>query len=185
MATVVETLLTAEEFARLPDSGFLEELVKGKVIRMTPPRPYHGFICLRVGRLLASYVEAQDLGYVLSNDSGVITERSPDTVRGADVAYYSYKRVPKGSLPYEEYLAVAPELVVEVLSPDDRWSKALAKAAEYLSAGVEVVVVVDPKRRVVHVFEQDQPVRILSDQDDLTLQTLLGDFRVPIGQLFD
>jgi Uma2 family endonuclease len=185
MATVAETLLTAEEFGRRPDSGFPEELVKGKVIRMSPPKPLHGYVCNRIDKVLTAHVDAHHLGYVFINDSGVITERGPDTVRGADVCFYSYNRVPEGSLPDEEYLEVAPELVFEVLSSNDRWPKALAKMAEYLSAGVEVVIIVDPKRRVAHIFEQDQPVHVLSENDDLTLPTILGDFRVPVRKLFD
>jgi Uma2 family endonuclease len=185
MATVVETLLTAEEFGRRPDSGSPEELVKGKIVRTNVPKPYHGYICIKLGGSLDAYVTAHNLGYVVGNDSGVITERGPDTVRGADVAYYSYNRVPKGSLDREEYLEVPPELVFEVLSPNDRWPKALAKTAEYLTAGVEVVVVVDPKRRLIHIFEPDQPVCMLTENDDLTIPAILGDFRVPVRQLFD
>jgi Uma2 family endonuclease len=187
MATVVETLLTAEEFGHRPDSGFPEELVRGKIIRMTVPKPYQGYICGNVTIAVGSFVKANDLGHVLGNDSGIITERGPDTVRGADVAYYSYNRVPKGSLDREEYLEVPPELVFEVLSPNDRWPKALAKTAEYLTAGVEVVLVLvlDPKRRVIHIFEPDRPVRILTEDDDLTIPTILTNFRVPTRQLFD
>ena len=50
----------------------------------------------RRGGSLGNFVEEHDLGRVMSNDSGVITERDPDTVRGADVAYYSYARLPEG-----------------------------------------------------------------------------------------
>ena len=50
-------------------------------------------------RILGNHVYDNDLGRVLSNDSGVITERGPDTVRGADVCFYSFVRVPKGPLP--------------------------------------------------------------------------------------
>jgi hypothetical protein len=114
----------------------------------------------------------------------VITERGPDTVRGADISFYSYQRVPRGPLP-AGYLAVAPDLVFEVLSPDDRWREVLRKVAEYLDAGVQVVVVLDPAPRKIHIFEGDEPARILTDQDELTLPWVLGEFRVPVSRFFD
>src|SRR5271165_889101 len=111
-----EPLLTAEQFAQRPDSGHPEELVRGRVVPMPMPRPRHGEICKKVGRILGNWVEEEDLGRVLSNDTGVITERDPDTVRGADISFYSYARVPRGPLP-DRYLDTPPDLVVEVLSP--------------------------------------------------------------------
>src|SRR5258708_37197012 len=124
-------LMTAEEFARRPDPGHPEELVRGRVVPVPVPDRRHGQICSKVCRLLGNFAEEHDLGHVLNNDSGVITARQPDTVRGADVAFYSYNRLPKGPLPVL-YPEVAPDLVVEVRSPGDRWPEALAKVAEYL-----------------------------------------------------
>ena len=183
MATETEILLTVEEFSRRPDPGYPEELVKGRIVRMSIARPYHGLVCGNVSVIVGSYAKSHHLGYVLS--TGVITERGPDTVRGADVAFYSYNRVPKGSLRREEYLDVVPELVFEVLSPDDRWPKVLAKVLEYLAAGVSVVCVLDPSRRNLHLYEGEEPVRILSEHDELTLPTILGEFRVAVRDFFD
>ncbi len=185
MATATPVLLTAEEFARRPDPGYPEELVKGTIIRMPPPKTYHGYVCLNVGGIVRAHVKANGLGFVIGNDAGVITERGPDTVRGADVAFYSFKRVPKGTLPREEYLDVVPELVFEVLSPDDRWTKVMAKVVEHLDAGVAVVCVLDPSRRNLYLYEGEEPVRILSEDDEFTLPALLGEFRVAVRDFFE
>lgn len=185
MATATEVLLTAEEFSRRPDPGYPAELVKGKIVRMNPTKPYHGYVCGNVAIMVGSHAKTHGLGSIATNDSGVITEREPDTVRGADVAFYSYDRVPKGTLPREVYLDVVPELIFEVLSPDDRWPKVLAKVVEYLDAGVGVVCVLDPSRRTLHLFEGEEPVRVLTEDDELTLPNLLGDFRVAVRDFFD
>jgi Uma2 family endonuclease len=177
-------LLTAEEFARRPDPGYPEELVKGRIISMPLPGARHGQICCKVGRFLGNHADDHDLGHVLSNDSGTVTERGPDSVRGPDVSFYSYAKLPKGPLPVG-YPAVPPDLVVEVLSPHDRWPKVLAKVVEYLTAGVAVVGVVDPERQTLHLYEGEQPVRILGADDELTLPNVLGDFRMRVGRLFD
>ena len=142
-ATVLpQDLLTAEEYGRRTDSGRPDELVMGKVVPMTVPNRRHGQICNKVGRILGNFSEEHDLGHVLNNDAGVITRRNPDTVRGPDVAFYSFSRLPKGPLP-QSYGPEVPELVIEVRSPNDRWADVLAKVAEYLSAGVLAVVVLD------------------------------------------
>jgi Uma2 family endonuclease len=135
--------------------------VRGRIVPMRHPKPRHGEICNRAGRILGDCAEDRDLGRVLSNDTGVITERGPDTVRGADISYYSFARVPKGPLP-DRYLDTAPDLVVEVLSPSDRWPKVLAKVSEYLDAGTTVVVVLDDERRLAHVYRADGTTRILA-----------------------
>jgi Uma2 family endonuclease len=188
MATVPQqsrTLMTVAEFARLPDTGTPSELVRGRVVQMNPPKPYHGWICANVVGLLSNHVKAQDLGYVLGNDSGVVTERDPDTLRGADVAFYSFAKVPRDSLSRTDYLEVPPDLVIEVLSPDDRWRRVLAEVAEYLNAGVGVVGVLDPEGRTFHLYEGDRAVRVLAEDDELTLPDLLGDFRVAVRRFLD
>jgi Uma2 family endonuclease len=184
MATVTEALLTAEQFAALPDPGHPEELVRGRIVPMPMPKPRHGYICNKVGRIIGNFVEEHQLGWVLNNDTGVITERNPDTVRGADVAFYSFGRLPRGELP-DHYPEVAPELVFEVRSPSDRWPQVLAKVAEYLEAGVLIVVVLDDERRSAHVFGADGTNRMLGADDELKLPDLLGEFRVAVGRFFE
>jgi Uma2 family endonuclease len=183
MATAT-ALLTAEEYLLLSDMGQPTELVRGKVVTLDVPTPRHGEICVQTCYLLWRYLETKGLGRVVSNDSGVLTERDPDTVRGADVAFYSYARVPRGPLP-PGYLPVPPELVFEVRSPTDRWSEIVIKAGEYLRAGVSVVCVLDQQTRTAHLFEPDQPPRALSEDADLTFPDILSGFRVPVRQFFE
>ena len=181
---ITEPLLTAEQFAQRPDPGHPEELVRGRVISMPMPRPRHGEICSRVVRILGNWVEEKDLGRVLSNDTGVITKRDPDTVRRADISFYSYTRVPRGPLP-DHYLDVAPDLVVEVVSPSDRWPKVLAKVAEYLDAGTSAVLVFDDSRRVAHLNRADGATLLLGATDELTIPDLFGSFSVSVGRFFE
>lgn len=183
MATT-ETTLTAEDFRLLPDDGALTELYRGQVIDVNLPSPRHGQVCGSVVYVLRQFLEQRNLGRVVSNDSGIITEKNPDTVRGADVAFYSYTRVAKGPLP-AGYLNVAPELVFEVFSPSDRWSDLLAKVAEYLKAGVTIVCVLDPDAETAHVFRADRPVQILMSDHELALPDVLADFRTIVARFFE
>jgi hypothetical protein len=89
MATV-EALLTAEEYRLMPDNGRPTELVRGRIVSVNVPAPRHGEICANICYLLRRYFEDEDLGHAVTNDSGVQTERDSDTIRGADVSFYSY-----------------------------------------------------------------------------------------------
>ena len=177
-------LMTAEQFGQRPDPGYPEELVRGRVVAMSVPDRRHGYVCGRADRIFGNFVDEHDLGRVMCNDSGVITERDPDTVRGADVAYYSYARLPKGTLP-TGYGPEVPELVVEVRSANDRWREILEKVSEYLNAGVLVVVVLDPEPQIAHVFSADDPPRTLRAEEELILPGILDDFRVRVGRFFE
>jgi Uma2 family endonuclease len=129
-------------------------------------------------------VRANKLGRLASNDSGVVTERGPDTVRGGDVAFSSYSRIPPGPLP-RGYLSVVPELIFEVRSPTDRWSKVLGKVAEYLAAGVTVVCVLDQVSETVQVYRDEELRHTLHNSDELHLPDVLGDLRIPVQRFFE
>jgi Uma2 family endonuclease len=181
MTTAVK-LMTAEEYLLLPDDGWPTELVRGRVITMNMPFPRHGEICSNTGYIVRSYLETNDVGRVVTN-SGLIVERDPDTVRGADVGFYSYKQIPKGPLP-QGYLSVPPELVFEVRSPGDRWRDVLAKVAEYLAAGVLRVCVLDQETETITVYSANEPEAKLTRDQELVLPDILPGFAVRVARFF-
>jgi Uma2 family endonuclease len=182
-ATTAKRLLTAEEYSRLPDDGRMTELVRGEVVEMNIPVSRHGEICARITYLLQRFLEDHPVGRVISNDSGVITERGKDTVRGPDVAFCSFARIPPGPLAWE-YLSVPPEVVFEVRSPTDRWPAILTKTAEYLNAGVGAVCVVDQATMSVYVYRTDDNCAFPSDKE-LVLPELDAAFRIPVRRFFE
>jgi Uma2 family endonuclease len=177
-------LITAEDYARLPDRGVRTELVRGEVIEMNPPYPRHGQICSKIDRIVGAFVDEQELGHVICNDAGIVTEREPDTVRGGNVWYISYQKVPKGPLP-NDYLPVPPDIVFEVLSEHDQWPRVYAKIAEYLAVGVAVVCTVDPRDETVRLYFADSPEVVLNADDELTFPNQLPGFSVLVQRLFE
>jgi Uma2 family endonuclease len=184
MIATRKRLITAEQYMRMPDDGRHTELVRGRIEVMPMPKPRHGWYCVRVIVILEEYARKHKSGRVFSNDSGVVTERDPDTVRGADVAYYSYKRVPRGKLP-PGYLAVPPEAIFEVRSPDDRKGRLLTKIGEYLTLGVDVVCLNDPEAATITVYQGDMAPRVLEQGATLDLTKVLPGFRVPVARFFE
>ena len=174
-------LLTAEEFEAEPDDR-RTELVEGKVVEMSPTGYRHGRVQIRIARLMGNFVDERDLGDV-SGESGVITRRNPDSVRGPDVMFYSWERMPKGEATIG-FTEVAPEVIFEVLSPSQTLRKLVKKAEEYLAAGVLCVCIVDPEQRSVMVHERDMPVLVLTEQDTLQLPAPLADWPPRVGDFF-
>jgi Uma2 family endonuclease len=185
MATATQTkLLTAEEFmaADLGDGTF--ELVRGVVIEVPPQTPEHGLVCANTSFALETYGRQSGRGYTLSNDSAVLTERGPDTVRGADVAFYSHARWPRAEVG-KTVPPVPPDLAVEVYSPSDRQGAMSRKVAEYLSAGTLMVWVIYPEKRTIVIHRSDdQPQLVLHDGDVIEDLPELPGFRCAVAELF-
>jgi Uma2 family endonuclease len=184
MATITPSeLLTAEAYGELPDLGRPTELVRGRIVEMNVPYPRHGQVCARISHLLQCYLDTNDIGHVLINDAGVILERNPDTVRGPDVTFISYEKAPKGRLP-KKYFEVAPELVFEVRSPSDRWGRIFQRVGDFLTAGTQVVCVVDPESEAVQLHFADRPTETLRLSDTLSFPALLPGFSTSVSAIF-
>jgi Uma2 family endonuclease len=176
-----EVLISGEELFHRPDLNPCE-LVEGRIVPMVPTGYTHGILELRLGAGMLAWAEATGRGRVLAGEVGIYIRRNPDTVRAADILYISNERYarrgPSG------YLDVAPELTVEVLSPDDRWSEVTDKLDDYFSAGVNAVWVVDPRRRQVFVYHSLSAVQPLGVGEILEDPDLLPGFSLPLADLF-
>ncbi len=181
--STAEKLLTAEEYFQRADKPEYSELVRGVIVSMTPPGFRHGLVCLQAGYLLKRYLEEHDVGRVISNDGGIVTQRDPDSVRGGDVSFYSFDRLPREVTP-AGYPVSSPNILFEVHSPHDRWSEIHKRTAEYLKAGVELVCVLVPESSSAHVFYPDRPGVILAGDEELTLPAPLDEFRTPVSAFF-
>jgi Uma2 family endonuclease len=168
------TLMTAEELLRSSFPDKRVELVRGKLIVREPPGYQHGLVTARLTGALVNHVAATGLGDVLAGDAGFTLARDPDTVRGPDVAFISRARAPRPT-PIA-FAPLAPDLVVEVLSPSDRQGEALEKAADWLNAGTRLVWVIDPMRRQARVYRLDGTLSSLDANGTLEGEDVLPGF---------
>lgn len=176
-------LMTAAEFLLAEGLPVRCDLVKGKVVELNVPSKLHGFLCVEIAFLLRLHARKHNNGVVIANDSGVQTQRDPDSVRGVDVAYCSYERIPKGKLP-DDYSGPGPEVIFEVRSKSDRWPATLAKVADYLQSDALVVCVVDPKPEVVRVFRPDGSDLTLTKSDVLEIPEIKPMFTCRVAEIF-
>lgn len=177
------TLLTIEDLSALPDDADRYDLIRGALIQMAPAAAKHGKCAMRLGSRLDGYVTRHRLGTVFAAETGFVLARDPDTVLAPDVAFVRADRLP----PEEEWvrhLALAPDLVVEGLSPSDTASAVLDKVLFYLDAGSRLVVTLDPIRRIAFVYGPDRVGRIRRLDDTFDGGDVVPGFRLPLADLF-
>jgi Uma2 family endonuclease len=184
--TMQETarLITAEEFEALPGHDHHYELVMGRLVpRMSPVGLRHGEVVSRIILRLMHHTEKNSLGLV-GPELGVKLTSDPDTVRGPDVAFVRRERIP-ATRP-RGFFVGAPDLAVEVLSPDDRPREVRVKVENYLEHGTTVVLVVDPDHNSVTVFRRAAPpIRLNDDDDVIDLDDAVPGFRCTVREIFE
>ncbi len=179
---VSTTLLTAADLLEMPDDGVRHELIRGELTGMNPTGFHHLEIGGLLSRRMGTFAEQHGLG-VVGGEAGFVFSRDPDTVLAPDIVFVRADRLP----PRDErqgFLALAPDLAVEILSPSDRAIEVNEKVVIYLQAGVRLVWIIDPRRRTVTAYAADRTARVLVEGDDLDGGDVLPAFRLPLTELF-
>lgn len=180
-------LMTAEEFAALPDDGTDRDLIAGRVrvwgTKMTWRNRTHSRIEALVVYCLERWLKANPEvgGLVVSGEAGFRLRREPQSLVGIDVAYVSAACV-AATAPELPYFDGPPVLAVEILSPSDSREKVVGKVRDYLAAGT-IVWVIDPDFRTVSVHRPGQVVETLNELQELSGEPELPGFRVPVRQI--
>lgn len=179
-------LMTAEEFydwANRPENrNKYCELERGEIVEMSRPGRRHGLVCANVAGILRNYVIQRKKGFVCSNDTGVIVERDPDTVRGPDVMLFEDAvRIEDVDEKYGEH---PPLLAVEVLSPNDTSGKVMRRIREQKRFGTRLIWVLDPDARNTTVYQIGKEEKVVAESEELTGEDILPDLRVSVKELF-
>jgi len=173
-------LMTAEELlhTNIPDKR--TELVRGRLVVREPAGYRHGVVTMNLAIRLGQHIDLTAAGQLLAAETGFTLFRSPDTVRAPDIGFVRRERVPTETRGFPE---LAPDLVVEVLSPDDRPGETLAKVADWLEAGAPLVWVIDPERRIARIYRRDGTESVLSEADALLGEDVLPGFRCVLSSI--
>lgn len=183
MTTTAAKLLTADDLLRLHSEGVYGELIRGVLQETMPPGERHGAIMAEITALLVVFVKRFRLGRVTTGDVGVWIERDPDTVRGPDIAFFSTERIQAGP-PLPGYSVAIPDLVVEIVSPNDKSHEIYDKARMWLSHGVRLVWVVKPETRTVEVHQSGSGVEVIGDSGELDGCDVLPGFTCALTEIF-
>lgn len=173
--TTATKLMTADELLRMPDDGYRYELVRGELKKMSPAGWNHQRIIMRISRHLANYVADHKLGEVVPSETSFLLGRNPDSVRCPDVAFVRAERV----IDTDLYFPGAPDLAVEVMSPNDTYPKVLAKKDEYLRSGVRAVVIVTRRKSV----EIHRLSGVTQAEDVLAVDEVVPGWQMPLSEI--
>ncbi|HLH24176.1 MAG TPA: Uma2 family endonuclease [Chloroflexota bacterium] len=175
-------LMTAAELERLPDDGQRHELVRGELRTMAPPGFEHGGVTLRCGSSLLIHVDAHQLGKVVT-DAGFLLATDPDIVRLPDVAFVTRERADAAGR-VRGFWVGAPDLAIEIISPNDLYGEVDEKVADYLEYGTRLVLVANPRRCTVAAHRPGQPVQMYAGDDILQAEDIVPGWKLPLPDLF-
>jgi Uma2 family endonuclease len=180
MATTSAPLQATEaDLLRTPRDGRKYELVDGE-IRVSPAGGRHGAVSLCVGAKLLIYVRERNLGHAFDSSTGF---RLPSgNVRSPDASFVARGRM-EAEQPPKGFVPLAPDLAIEVLSPEDRPRDVLDRVGEYLESGTRLVWVLDPETRSAIVYRSMTDVRRLEEGDRLDGEDVLPGFRVALREV--
>ena len=166
--------MTAEELlhAHFPDKR--TELVRGRLVVREPAGGRHGLVAMKLALRLGAHVDRTSAGQLFAAETGFTLFRGPDTVRAPDIAFVRRERLPD-PIP-TAFPELAPDLVVEVLSPGDRPGESLAKVGDWLEAGARLVWVIDPERRIARVYRADGTESSLTEVESLDGEEVVPGF---------
>jgi Uma2 family endonuclease len=185
MSAVAEKLITADEFFQMPEpaDGSKQELVKGVIVTVAQPGFRHGEVQTTIAFILKSFLKSHPIGRVIV-ESGVRTDHDPDSVRGPEVSFWSFERLPAEQRPIG-YPEVAADLCVEVRSPSQSRRELREKVREYLANGVRMVWVVEADDQTVTVYRQPGEGRIFSEDAILTGEDVIPGFQSRVAEFFE
>jgi Uma2 family endonuclease len=177
---IKEKLLTGDEALALGlDQPF--DLVNGRIVTIDHTGDEHGLHEAEIAWHLINFNRERKLGWVLAGEVSLYTRYDPDTVRGVDVIFISRQRLPA---PTGKAIRVAPELVIEIVSPSDRWSDLRDKIAEYFAIGVERVWIVEPGKKQLLVYRTPTDFVQITEQESVQGEGVLAGFILPLRELF-
>jgi Uma2 family endonuclease len=181
-AIATKTTYTPEELLAMPDEKDYE-LVDGHLVERHVST-LSSWVAGELQFQIRTYCQTHPIGRVFPADLGYqCYPDAPGKVRRADVSFVLDARLPAEAWS-EGYLKIAPDLAVEVISPNDLAWELDQKVAEYLGAGVRLVWVVHPEARAVRVHRAGGRASWLGADEELSGEEVLPGFRCPIGMIF-
>ncbi len=181
---VATGVMTVEEFAQLHSDYWRYELIRGEVLRMPPAGGRHGLIAGEVAIRVGHALLTSGAGKTFLADTGFLLARDPDVLLAPDAAFIRADRLSKDVVKIG-YLEIAPDIVLEVLSPNDRASDVMAKVSEYLRAGAQILWLVDPDRKTITVYRPGMQPEELSGSDELDGGEIIPELRIPLAEIFE
>ena len=176
------THYTPDDLLTLPEYGRFE-LIDGQLVeRNMGAKSSYAATNLLV--LMGYFVRSNNLGLVFQADCGYqIFAEEPGRVRFADVSFIRRGKLPEDRVP-QGHCRVAPDLVIEAVSPNDTAYEIEDKIAQWLSAEVQLVWVLYPETHRVQVHRADGTVTKLQSGEQLVGEDVVAEFQCQVAEVF-
>jgi len=180
-AVATATRITPEELLNLPDQDRYE-LVDGQLVEVNVS-VLSSLVAGELSTHLASFCRQNGLGWVWPADTFCKFSRDPNQVRRPDGLFIRRERL-TAALLEASFITIPPDLVAEVISPNDLAYEVDEKVKEYLDAGVRLVWVINPELHIVRIHRLDGTLAGLSENDELSGEDVVPGFRCRVAELF-
>ena len=174
--------LDAEGLLELPRGQLRRELIQGELKEMAPAGHNHGHIAHEIALSLGLHVKANKSGRVYAAKTGFKLAENPDTVRAPNVAFVAANRL--GNLPTTGYFPGSPDLAVEIVSPNDRFSDVEEKVEMWLFYGVRMVVTLNPQTRTATIYRSLDNIKMIQDKGNLDGADVIPGWVLPLTEVF-
>lgn len=171
---------TADEFFNSPLS-LNHELIEGELVETMSAGFIHRIVAQRISRFIGNFADENNLGEITAAETGFILGEK--TYRGADSAFISNEKLKQYGYP-QGFFPVAPDIAIEVVSPNNTSEEMMEKVSLYLQNGSQMVWVIYPQTRVITVYRQNNIINLLRETDVLEGKNVLPNFKLPIAKLF-
>lgn len=172
---------TIDDLQRLNREGGLFELIDATLVEKAMGWR-ESLIAVVLCRLLSEFATSKNLGLVSGPDGFMRILKSQ--VRGPDVAFISWERLPNGAVPQDAVPEIVPDLAIEVLSVGNTYAEMSRKRREYFHAGVRQVWMVDPGERTVAVYTDITKHDVFDEDATLNGSDILPGLQISLRQVF-
>jgi len=177
------TRLTLDQFLALPETEPPSEFICGEVVQKPMPSPFHSLIVSGLVARLWNYLGRSAQAFVLTEPRHANRQEQRSFL--PDIAVVVASRMPRDSRTLQRGpLEMAPDIAIEVLSPDDRPGRVAEKLAFYLRAGVPLVWVVDPIERSLAAHRPGRPSSFHQPPEVIDAAPVLREFQLDLAELF-
>lgn len=181
MSIATKTQYTPEDLLAMPD-GKNYDLVGGQLVERNVGIE-SSWVAGRLASRLDGFCEEHGIGWALVPDAGYeCFPHDPGLVRKPDVSFVRYGRFPGGELP-KGWAKLVPDLVVEVVSPNETAYTLDDKLDDWRKVRVPLIWVINPKSHTVRVYRSDGSGNLLEDHQDLFGEDVIPGFRCPIREI--
>ena len=162
-------------------TGRLYELVDGTLVEKGMGHP-ESYLAFELGFLIRTFLVTNDLGFCTGADD--LIEILPSQVRGPDLSFTSWVKRPQKTIEAKQITKIAPDLVVEVLSPSNTRAEIERKLKEYFRGGVRLVWIVDPKTHSADTYAAPDCKTAVGEAGTLDGGDVLPGLTIPLATLF-